>query len=174
MPKTNHISCSLILWIINILNILKEILNFLGQKIPWNVQDTSHFMFMVWAYPTPDIFLTFPGTVLYVSFTKCINNLLLSVTFHCRFELCRKEMYSNYHMSLTMEKCAGHIKFVIPQEMLCILLKMYMKYEISGVTGHVQETYSVLDLGNVQDTSKFWYRKCTGNVIFLVLEMYVK
>ena len=64
-------------------------------------------------------------------------------------------MYSKYHMSLTLEKCAGHIKFVIPQEMLCVLLKMYMKYEISGVVGHVQETYSVLDLGNVQDTSNF-------------------
>ena len=166
------------LWIIKILNILKEILNFLGQKIPWNVQDTSHFMFMVWTYPTPgnfDIFLTLPGTVLYVSFTKCINNLLLSVTFHCRFELCRKEMYSKCHMSLTMEnvqdtsnlwyhrkcyvsswKCTWNMKFLVLQD-------MYKKC-----------SYSVLDLGNVQDTSNFWYRKCTENVIFLVLEMYVK
>ena len=77
-------------------------------------------------------------------------------------------------MSLTLEKCAGHIKFVIPQEMLCVLLKMYMKYEISGVAGHVQETYSVLDLemcrthqisdtGNVQEMSYFLSWKCTLN-----------
>ena len=45
---------------------LEEILNFLGQEIPWNLQDSSHFLFMVWTFPTPgnfDISLTFPGTV---------------------------------------------------------------------------------------------------------------
>ena len=32
---------------------LEEILNFLGNKILWNVQESSHFLFMAWTFPTP-------------------------------------------------------------------------------------------------------------------------
>ena len=50
-------------------------------------------------------------------------------------------MYSKCHMSLIMEMCRTH-QISDTQEMSGVfLLKMYMKYEISDVTGHVQEMY---------------------------------
>ena len=45
--------------------ITEKILNFLGKKIPWNVQESSHFLFMAWIFPTQgnfDFSSTFPGT----------------------------------------------------------------------------------------------------------------
>ena len=62
-----------------------------------------------------------------------------------------------------MEMCRTH-QISDTQEMSCVfLLKMYMKYEISDVAGHVQEMSCVLvlELYLTCETSN-----TTGNVIF--------